>query len=68
MKSLELIKRKEIDLLDQYYSGNIDADEVLNKLFNSNDADRVRKNIERKRQKINGKRAQLNEKELQESY
>ncbi|PEQ53101.1 hypothetical protein CN473_12315 [Bacillus thuringiensis] len=53
MKNLELIKRKELNLLDQYYSGAINAEEFAQKLFNSNDADRVRKKVVKKREQIN---------------
>ncbi|WP_214795261.1 hypothetical protein [Bacillus sp. ISL-4] len=43
----EPVKIKEYDLLDSYYSGDLDAFEVAEKLFTSNDADRGKKKFKR---------------------
>ncbi|MFE0507129.1 hypothetical protein ACWF7H_20300 [Peribacillus butanolivorans] len=61
----EPVKIKEYDLLDSYYSGDLDASEVAEKLFTSNDADRGRKNIQRRYDRINSRQDKEN-RQLQE--
>lgn len=61
----EPVKIKAYDLLDSYYSGDLDASEVAEKLFTSNDADRGRKNIQKRYDKINSRKDKEN-RQLQE--
>jgi hypothetical protein len=47
-----LVERKTLKLRSLYESGNISAEEFLEKLFNTREGDRKRRNIENKFNKI----------------
>ncbi|SDI19446.1 hypothetical protein SAMN05192534_12460 [Alteribacillus persepolensis] len=50
-KKKKVVKRNDLKLRRQYEAGELSAEEFLDKLFNSNDADRKRKRIEEKNSK-----------------
>ena len=52
MKEKEVVKRKDLLLREKYESGEISADEFLEKLFKSNETDRKRKRIVEKNKKL----------------
>ena len=48
-------KRNDVELRKKYQAGEISADEFLDKLFSTNEADRRRKRIVEKNEKFNRK-------------
>lgn len=51
MNRKEVVKRKDLLLRKKYESGEINADEFLEKLFESTEADRKRRRIVEKNQR-----------------
>ncbi|WP_164670978.1 hypothetical protein [Virgibacillus doumboii] len=54
MKKKEVAERKDVLLRQMYESGELSADEFLEKLFSTREADRKRRNIVKKNEKSTG--------------